>query len=72
MEETWIDRLIREAIERGELEPTQGVGEPISNLDQTHDPNWWVKEWVERENLRIDLKRGRVPRREAPRDPEDP
>jgi len=38
MEETWIDRLISEATERGELEPHEGVGEPIPNLDKTYDP----------------------------------
>ena len=62
-----MERRIREAIESGELEPREGVGEPIPNLD--HDPDWWVKSWVERENLKDDLRRGRVPRREGPRDP---
>ena len=69
MEETWIDRLIREAIENGELEPTEGVGEPIPNLDKAYDPNWWVKDWIERERLR-EYQRGRAPRWEEPRDPE--
>jgi hypothetical protein len=68
MEETWIDRLISEATERGELEPHEGVGEPISDLDKTYDPNWWVKSWVERERLK-DYRRGRAPRLQRPRDP---
>ncbi|MCH7845368.1 MAG: DUF1992 domain-containing protein [Acidobacteria bacterium] len=68
MTEPWIERVIREAIERGQLEPNEGIGEPISDLDDTYDPNWWAKKWVEREQLR----RGRAPRREGPRDPEDP
>ncbi len=67
MTEPFVERRIREAIERGELEPREGVGEPIPNLDQ--DPDWWVKSWVERENLKDDLRRGRAPRREGPRDP---
>ncbi len=65
-----MERLIREAIERGELEPNEGIGESISDLDDTYDPNWWVKSWVERENLKDDLRRGRAPRWEGPRDPE--
>lgn len=69
MKETWIDRLIREATERGELEPHEGVGEPIPDLDKTYDPNWWVKDWVEREKLN-EYERGRAPRWERPRDPE--
>ncbi len=68
MEEPFVERRIREAIERGELEPQEGVGEPIPNLDR--DPDWWVKRWIERENLKDDLGRGRAPRREGPRDPE--
>ncbi len=68
MTEPFVERRIREAIERGELEPREGAGEPIPNLDQ--DPDWWVKSWVERENLKDDLRRGRAPRWEGPRDPE--
>ena len=63
----WSEQLIGEAIERGELEPHEGVGEPIPNLD--NDPNWWVKKWIERERLADALKRERAPRREEPRDP---
>jgi DnaJ homologue, subfamily C, member 28, conserved domain len=68
MGETWIERRIRDAIESGELEPYEEVGEPIAGLD--NDPLWWVKQWVERERLR-DVRRERAPRREEPRDPVD-
>jgi len=51
-EELWVERLIREAIESGRLEPTEGVGRPIPELDSPRDPLWWVRHWVERENLR--------------------
>ncbi len=40
MTEPFVERRIREAIERGELEPREGVGEPIPNLDE--DPDWWA------------------------------
>jgi hypothetical protein len=66
MPEYWIDRKIREAIESGELEPHEGLGEPIEGLN--NDPYWWVKRWVERERL-TELERDRAPRREEPRDP---
>jgi len=44
------------------------IREAIPNLDR--DPDWWVNRWIERENLKDDLGRGRAPRREGPRDPE--
>ena len=65
--ESWVDRKIREAIESGDLEPHEGVGEPIEDLD--NDPYWWVKRWIKRERLR-ELERERAPRREGPRDPD--
>lgn len=64
----WSERKISEAIERGELDPHEGVGEPIPDLD--NDPNWWVKKWIKRERLKEALGRERAPRREGPRDPE--
>lgn len=66
---SWIERLISEAIERGDIEPGKGVGEPIPDLDKAYDPAWWVKDWIERERLR-DGERGRAPRRERSRGPE--
>ena len=67
MGEGWTERLIQEAIERGGLDPTDGVGEPIEDLN--NDPDWWVKKFVKRERLRELLARERAPRREEPRDP---
>jgi hypothetical protein len=69
MEEPWIERVIREAIERGELEPHEGIGKPIADLDRPYDPDWWIRRWMEREKLKEYLRRGRAPRREGPRDP---
>lgn len=63
-----MERLIREKIDSGELEPREGIGEPIDELDD--DPNWWVKKWIKRERLK-ELKRERAPRWEEPRDPGD-
>jgi len=50
-DELWIEKVIREGLESGRLEPTEGVGKPIPDLDRPRDPMWWVKRWVERENL---------------------
>jgi len=52
--ESWIDRQIREAIERGEFDNLPGAGKPLAGLDDP-DENWWIKRKLERENLRAPL-----------------
>ena len=49
--ESWIDRQIREATERGEFDDLPGEGKPIKGLDGRDDENWWIKGLIERENL---------------------
>jgi hypothetical protein len=49
--ETWVERQIREATERGEFDNLPGAGKPIADLDKPHDELWWVKEKLRRENL---------------------
>ena len=49
--ESWIDRQIREAQERGEFDDLPGAGKPIAGLGGREDENWWVKGLLERENL---------------------
>lgn len=51
--ETWIDRQIREAQERGEFENLPGKGKPIPNLDRPWDITNWAAEMLRRENLSI-------------------
>jgi len=49
--ESWIDRQIREAEERGEFDNLPGAGEPIPDLDKPFDELWWVKNKLRREGL---------------------
>ncbi len=49
--ESWIDRQIREATERGEFDNLPGAGERIKGLDGRGDENWWIKGLIERENI---------------------
>jgi hypothetical protein len=49
--ESWIDRQIREAQERGEFENLPGKGRPIPNLDGAHDENWWIRQKLRSEDL---------------------
>ena len=45
----YAEKLISEAIERGELEPAEGTGEPFAAMSM--DPDWWVRAFLERERL---------------------
>jgi len=49
--ESWIDRQIREAAERGEFEDLPGTGKPIPDLDKPHDENWWIRQKLRSEDL---------------------
>ncbi len=49
--ESWIDRQIRQATERGEFKDLPGAGKPIQDLDKPHDEMWWVKRKLRDEGL---------------------
>ncbi|WP_431041600.1 DUF1992 domain-containing protein [Streptomyces sp. P1-3] len=49
--ESWTDRQIREAAERGEFADLPGFGKPLPGLDRPRDENWWIKEKLRRENV---------------------
>lgn len=48
---TWVDLQIRQAMDRGDFDDLPGHGKPIADLDGRHDPDWWLKRFVERENI---------------------
>lgn len=50
---TWVDLQVRQAMERGEFDDLPGQGKPIPDLGVEHDPDWWVKKLVERENIAL-------------------
>lgn len=49
--ETWVDRQIREAVDRGEFDNLPGAGKPLRGLDGPDDELWWVKDYLRREGL---------------------
>jgi DnaJ homologue, subfamily C, member 28, conserved domain len=63
--ESWVDRQIREAIERGEFDDLPGQGKPIKGLNGRDDQNWWVKAYLEREHLPLPLPTALALRREV-------
>ncbi|MEZ0581313.1 DUF1992 domain-containing protein [Nocardioides sp. MH1] len=50
---TWVDLQVQQAIERGDFDNLPGAGKPIEGLGETHDPDWWVKKLVEREQIAV-------------------
>lgn len=49
--ESWIDRQIRESMERGEFDDLPGAGKPLPDLDRPRDDLWWVKRKLRDEGL---------------------
>jgi len=49
--ESWVERQIREATERGEFDNLPGAGQPIPGLNGRDDEDWWVKGFLEREKI---------------------
>ena len=63
--ESWVDRQIREAIERGDFDNLPGQGKPIKGLNGRDDENWWVKAYLEREQLPLPLPTSLALRKEV-------
>lgn len=47
----FVDTVIDQAMRRGEFDDLPLHGKPIPGLTGTHDPDWWVKGLIERENI---------------------
>jgi len=46
-----IESEIQQAIRRGEFDDLPGAGKPLPGLGETHDPDWWIRRKIEREQL---------------------
>jgi hypothetical protein len=49
--ESWVDKQIREATERGEFEDLPGAGKPLPGAGRPDDENWWLREYLRREGV---------------------
>jgi Domain of unknown function (DUF1992) len=63
--ESWVERQIREAIERGEFDNLPGAGRPLPGINGREDENWWVTSLLEREQLPMPLPTSLALRREV-------
>jgi hypothetical protein len=70
--ETWIDRLITDAQERGAFADLPGAGKPLTGLDRDETAYDWALRWARRENADVGgmLPPGLALRRERDRMPE--
>ena len=51
--ESWVDRQVREAQERGEFDNLPGAGKPLGDLGRPgEDPDWWARRKLAKEDLR--------------------
>ncbi|MFR9780935.1 DUF1992 domain-containing protein [Micromonospora sp. MS34] len=53
--EAAVEAQIRSAQERGEFDNLPGAGRPIPGRDLPYDESWWIKSFLEREQLPTDL-----------------
>jgi Domain of unknown function (DUF1992) len=49
--ESWVDRQVREAQERGDFDNLSGAGKPIPGIDRPYDEMWWVKQKLASEGV---------------------
>ncbi len=50
-QQEYVDQQLRIAMERGDFDNLPGAGKPIKDLGSQHDPDWWIKRLIERENI---------------------
>jgi len=49
--DSWIEELIDEANADGAFDNLPGAGKPLPGIDKPYDPDWWVKQLVQREQI---------------------
>ncbi len=63
--ESWVERQIREATERGEFDDLPGAGKPLPGLNGRDDEDWWIKGFLEREKIPMPLPASLALRKEV-------
>ncbi|GAA1142592.1 DUF1992 domain-containing protein [Kribbella jejuensis] len=49
----WVEAQLKRAQNAGEFDNLAGAGKPL-RLAEGHDPDWWVKDFIRRENIETD------------------
>ncbi|HEX8869367.1 MAG TPA: DUF1992 domain-containing protein [Lentzea sp.] len=63
--ESWIDKQIREAQERGEFDDLPSAGKPLPGAGEPLEEDWWVKKKVREEEGTAGLPPSLVLRKQA-------
>lgn len=51
--ESWIDKQIREAMDRGDFDDLPGKGKPLPDIDRPRDDMWWVRRKLRDEDISV-------------------
>ncbi|MEB3366343.1 DnaJ family domain-containing protein [Saccharopolyspora mangrovi] len=49
--ESWVERQIRTAQERGDFDDLPGAGKPLPGAGAPLDEQWWIKQQIQREGI---------------------
>ncbi|UFS57479.1 DnaJ family domain-containing protein [Subtercola endophyticus] len=47
----YVEIQIQQAMRAGAFDNLPGAGKPLTGLEQTYDPDWWIRKKIERENI---------------------
>jgi hypothetical protein len=47
----YVEVVIQQAIRRGEFDNLPSAGQPLRNLHAVNDPDWWIRQKIEREKI---------------------
>ncbi len=45
------EKRIEDAMQEGKFDNLPGAGKPLEGLTGQHDPDWWIRRKIEREQL---------------------
>ena len=47
----YVEVSIQQAMRRGEFDDLPGAGMPLERLSDVHDPDWWIRRKIQREQI---------------------
>ncbi|MEU4289970.1 DUF1992 domain-containing protein [Kribbella sp. NPDC026596] len=50
----WVRAQVQQAANAGEFDNLALAGKPLTRLAAPHDPDWWVKDFIRREQIETD------------------
>jgi hypothetical protein len=49
--ESWVDKQIRKATERGDFDNLPGAGKPLPGRGRPYEEHWWLRNYLRKEGL---------------------